>query len=43
MVAFSADTPLTLQAAREGAAATVAKGDNSDALLEALLHEPAAA
>lgn len=43
VVAFSADTPTLLQAARDGAAATVAKGDNLDALLEALLQEPAVA
>jgi DNA-binding NarL/FixJ family response regulator len=43
VVAFSADTQTLLQAAREGAAATVPKGDNLDALLQALLREPAVA
>jgi two-component system chemotaxis response regulator CheB len=43
VVAFSADTQTLLQAAREGAAATVPKGDNLDALLHALLREPAVA
>jgi DNA-binding NarL/FixJ family response regulator len=43
VVAFSADTLTLLQAAREGADATVPKGDNLDALLEALLREPAVA
>jgi CheY-like chemotaxis protein len=41
IVAFSADTQTLLQAAREGASATVAKGDNLDGLLAALLREPA--
>ncbi|MDX6286911.1 MAG: hypothetical protein QOG53_2396 [Frankiales bacterium] len=43
VVAFSADTGTLLQAAREGAAATVAKGNNLDGLLAALLREPAVA
>ena len=43
VVAFSADTQTLLQAAREGAAATVAKGANLDILLDALLQEPAVA
>ena len=43
VVAFSADTQTLLQAARDGAAATVAKGDNLDRLLAALLREPAVA
>ena len=43
VVAFSADTQTLLQAGREGADATIAKGDNLDALLDALLRVPAVA
>jgi DNA-binding NarL/FixJ family response regulator len=43
VVAFSADTQTLLEAARDGASATVPKGDNLDALLSALLREPAVA
>jgi DNA-binding NarL/FixJ family response regulator len=43
VVAFSADTQTLVQAARDGAAATVPKGANLDGLLAALLREPAVA
>ena len=43
VVAFSADAQTLLLAAREGAAATVLKGENLDELLEALLRVPALA
>jgi DNA-binding NarL/FixJ family response regulator len=43
VVAFSADTQTLQQAAREGAAAAVAKGDNLDGLIRALLPQPAVA
>jgi DNA-binding NarL/FixJ family response regulator len=43
VVAFSADRALLLEAARDGASATVPKGDNLDGLLAALLREPCVA
>src|SRR5436305_6807550 len=41
VIAFSADTVTLRLAAREGANATVLKGENLDALIAALLAEPA--
>jgi CheY-like chemotaxis protein len=43
VVAFSADAQTLQVAAREGAAATVLKGNNLDGLIKALLAEPAVA
>jgi DNA-binding NarL/FixJ family response regulator len=43
VVAFSADSQTLLVAKREGAAATVLKGENLDALIAALLAESAVA
>jgi DNA-binding NarL/FixJ family response regulator len=43
VVVFSADTQALLEAARDGAQATVPKGDNLDGLLHALLRQPAVA
>jgi DNA-binding NarL/FixJ family response regulator len=43
VIAFSADATTLYAAAREGAAATVLKGDNLDGLIAALLSAPAVA
>src|SRR3954469_515498 len=43
VIAFSADSQTLRQAARDGAAATVLKGDNLDGLVKALLTAPAVA